>query len=133
MGYKKDTRISFGLGGQFLSLNDYFLKIEDRLQIITIEDGKRTLYNKNEDMVKSVIEDEFFSKQKLGLVGQFGLEKQITDSFSYSIKLRTEYDLGLLDNNSAYSYELSYFRIGLQFGFQYKIRPKSARYIEGIM
>jgi hypothetical protein len=131
--YKKDTRLSIGFGGQLLSLNDSFLKIEDRLQIVTIENGVRTLYIKEEDMIKSVIEDGFFSKQRLGLIGQFGLEKQISDSFSYSIKLRTEYDLSLIDNDNNYNYDLSYFRIGLQFGIQYNFQTKSSSYIEGIL
>ncbi|MAN25815.1 outer membrane beta-barrel protein [Mesonia sp.] len=131
--YMKDTRLSFGLGGQLLILDDSFLRIEDRLQIITIENGLRTLYVKDEDVVQSVIKDDFFSKSRLGLIGQFGLEKQFSDSFSYSIKLRTEYDLNLIDNNNGFNYDLSYFRIGLKFGIQYNFQPKSASYIEGIM
>lgn len=131
--YKKDTRLSFGLGGQLLSLNDYFLKIEDRLQIIIVESGQRTLYKKGENEVKSVIEDDFFSNQRLGLIGQFGLEKKISDSFSYSIKLRTEYDLSLIDNDNSYNLDMSYFRIGLQLGIQYNFQSRSSSHIEGIM
>jgi len=131
--YKKDTRLSLGFGGQLLSLNDSFMKIEDRLQIVTIENGVMTLFIKEEDIIKSEIQDDFFSKQRLGLIGQFGFEKQISDSFSYSIKLRTEYDLSLIDNDNNYNYDLSYFRIGLQIGIQYNFQTKSSSYIEGIM
>ena len=131
--YKKDTRLSLGLGGQFLSLNDYFLKIEDRLQIITVEGGQRTLYKKGENADVSVIEDDFYSKNRLGLIGQFGLQKQISDSFAFSIKIRSEYDLSLIDNDNAYNYDLSYFRIGLQFGIQYQFKKTRNSYVKGIL
>ena len=131
--YKKDTRLSIGFGGQLLSLKESFLKIEDRIQIVTIKNGVRTLYIKDDDMIKSVIEDDFFSKQRLGLIGQFGLEKQISDSFAYSVKLRTEYDLSLIDNSNNYNLDMSYFRIGVQFGIQYNFDKPSRSYVEGIL
>lgn len=131
--YKNDTRLTLGLGGQLLILNDYSLRIEDRLAIVTIENGQRTLYIKDENIIESIIEDDFFSKNRLGLLAQFGLEKSISDSFTYSIKLRTEYDLSLIDNDNAFNYDLSYFRIGLQFGIQYNFQKTAGTYVKGIL
>ena len=132
LDYKNDWKISIGLGGQLLQLNDHYLKIEDRLQIITLENGIRTLYIKEDERVASVIENNYFSDSRLGLVGQFGLENKISSSFSYSIKLRTEYDLSIIDNDESY-YDLSYFRIGLQFGLQYHFKKAKSSHIEGIL
>lgn len=132
LDYKNDWKVSIGLGGQLLQLNDHYLKIEDRLQIITLENGIRTLYIKEDDRVASVIENNYFSDSRLGLVGQFGLENKISSSFSYSIKLRTEYDLNIIDNDESY-YDLSYFRIGLQFGLQYHFKRAKSSHIEGIL
>ena len=100
LNYTGDTKLSFGAGGQILQLIDYKSTREDRLQIITIEDGKRVLYIKDEDLIKSVFEEDFFSKTRLGLVGQFGIEKRLSDSFYYTLKLKTEYDLGLIDDHT---------------------------------
>lgn len=132
LNYTGDTKLSFGAGGQILQLIDYKSTREDRLQIITIENGKRVLYIKDEDLIKSVFEEDFFSKTRLGLVGQFGIEKRLSDSFYYTLKLKTEYDLGLIDDHTN-NYELSYFRIGIQFGIQYRFRKSSSTYIEGIL
>lgn len=131
--YKKDLKLSFGVGGQLLILNDYYLKIEDRLQIITVINEERTLYNKEMETNQSVFGEEFFSKNRLGLVGQFGVEKQISNSFSYSIKLRTEYDTGLIDNDNGFNYDLNYFRIGLQLGIQFDIKKTNDSYVKGIL
>ena len=114
-----------------MHLVDYKEIREDRLQIITIENGERVLYVKDQNEVVSVLERDFFSNTRLGLVGYFGFEKRFSESFSYSLKLKTEYDLSLIDNN--YGYDLSYFRIGLEFGIQYRFKKANPPHIEGIL
>lgn len=129
--YKNDLKLTVGGGGQLLHLVDYKGVREDRLQIITIENGERVLYVKDRNEVVSVLERDFFSNTRLGLVGYFGFEKRFSESFSYSLKLKTEYDLSLIDNN--YGYDLSYFRIGLEFGIQYRFKKANPTHIEGIL
>jgi hypothetical protein len=129
--YKKDLKLTLGGGGQILHLNDYKGTREDRLQVITIENGERILYIKDDDEVRSVIEGDFFSDTRLGLVGYFGFEKRFSESFSYSLKLKTEYDLNLIGNEAGY--DLSYFRIGLEFGIRYRFKKAGPVHIEGIL
>ena len=129
--YKKDFKLNVGGGGQLLHLVDYKGIREDRLQIITIENGERVLYVKDQNEVVSVLERDLFSNTRLGLLGYFGFGKRFSESFSYSLKLKTEYDLSLIDNN--YGYDLSYFRIGLEFGIQYRFKKANPTHIEGIL
>lgn len=129
--YKNDLKLTVGGGGQLLHLVDYKGVREDRLQIIFIENGERVLYVKDQNEVVSVLERDFFSNTRLGLLGYFGFEKRFSESFSYSLKLKTEYDLSLIDNN--YDYDLSYFRIGLKFGIQYRFKKANPTHIEGIL
>lgn len=130
--YSKDLYLTLGIGGQVMCLNNYRVTIEDRLQKIVYEKGERFLYIKSNGY-RNTLKRDVFAKRIFGIIGSLGIKKRFSSRFSYSFQLGAEYDLSNFYQNYYQKYKTHFFRIGIQFGLEYRFNLFPSPHVQGIL